>query len=72
MSHAPLTPTELDAFDAQAQSDLQQMKSTSDSFMDAAPPLKFNLPFGLGKLFGLPGAREDKPRQAASAAGDTP
>jgi hypothetical protein len=64
----PMTQTELDQFDQQAQSDGQQMKNTSDGFMKDAPPLKFDLPFGLGKLFGLPGAKENAARRKAAKA----
>lgn len=67
MSNDKLTQTQLDDFDAQAQSDGQQMKDTSDGYMADAPPLKFNLPFGLGKLFGLPGAKENAKRRKAKA-----
>lgn len=66
-----ITQSELDDFDAQAQSDGQQMKATSEEFMDAAPPMKFNLPFGLGKLFNLPGEKDDEQRrQAHSSKGE--
>lgn len=68
MSNAKnITQTELDDFAAQSQDDGRDMKATSEGFMDAAPPMKFNLPFGLGKLFNLPGGKEDEQRRQTSS-----
>jgi hypothetical protein len=63
-----LTQTELDNFDNQAQSDLNQMQHNQEEFFKDAPNMGFNLPFGLGKLFGLPGEKEDEQRREAEKA----
>lgn len=48
-------------------SELDQVNSVNASFVKDAPNLKFNLPFGLGRLFGLPGETQDEEMKDAQS-----
>lgn len=61
--HKP-TQTQIDAtMDSGAQTDLNQMQNDQNEFFKDSPNMGFNLPFGLGKLFNLPGEKEDEQRE---------
>jgi hypothetical protein len=65
-----LTQTQLNDFDNQAQSDLNQMENDQNEFFKDSPNMGFNLPFGLGKLLGLPGEKQDEQTEKSQQEAD--
>lgn len=54
----------INTFDTGAQTDLNQMQNDQNAFLKDAPDnLEFDLPFGLGKLFGLPGEKQKEQQE---------
>jgi hypothetical protein len=65
-----LKQTQINTTDADAQTDLTQMQNDQNEFFKDSPNMGFNLPFGLGKLFGLPGEKQDEQTEKSQEEAD--